>query len=267
MNKKDLGDIRRRMSKEKSNAKKIYGCYVNVSKEIIYTIEETFGFMPELDEEKYFGLFKKSLSGTLGKNLVNLEFTTAQVVDSDEHRLLMRLRKSELEDAEAREEFFKKVIDSFEIEGANYVILLTHEKFDVIYKSKDDMAQEDASDKVFSYIICAVCPVKEGKTELSYSFERKFHGLEAKEVVAPPEVGFMFPAYEEGSANIYTSLLYSKSSELPYSRFITEMFNTEIPMSADEQKDIFHNVLTESLEQDCNLDVVQYVHEQIREKV
>jgi len=268
MNQKELNEIRRRMAPNKSNIGKIYGCYVNSSKEIVSYLDESLGIMPDLDMEKYLGLFKKALSGSLGKNLIDLVFSTQQVVDSEEHHLLTSLTNSVLKDAGAREQFYQKVVRSLEMEDSNYLILLASDTYDVPYRGKDDEIQADASDTVFKYIICAICPVRDGKPELGYfSGENEFHGYATNQIVAPPELGFMFPAFDDRAANIYNALVYSRNTAQIHHEFIDAVFHTEAPMSADEQKETFKSVLTDSLENSCSYDVVQAVHEQIRQRI
>ena len=268
MNQKELNEIRRRLAPNKNSIVKIYGCYVNSGKKIVSYLDESLGFMSELELTEYMGLFKKALSGGLGKNLMDIVFSTAQVQDSEEHRLLTSLRSSKLGDAEAREQFYQKVIQSLDIEDSNYLILLACDAYDVPYRGKDDEVQADGSDTVFTYIVCAVCPVRDGKPELGYfSGENEFHGYATNQVVAPPELGFLFPAFDGRAANIYNALFYSKDTAQIHQEFIDAVFRTESPMSADEQKETFRNVLTDALEDGCSYDVIQTVHEQIRERI
>ena len=268
MNQKELNEIRRRMAPNKNNISKIYGCYVNSSKAIISYLDESFGIMPEPETEKYLSILKKSLSGGLGKNLIDIVFSTQQVHDSDEHHLLTSLTSSGLKNAEAREQFYQKVIQSLDMEDNNYLILLASDVYDVPYRGKDDEIQADASETVFQYIICAVCPVRNGKLELGYfSGENEFHGCMANQVVAPPEFGFMFPTFDDRAANIYNALFYTKNTAQIHHEFIDAVFHTEAPMSAEEQKEAFKNVLTDSLENHCSYEVVQAVHEQIRQRI
>ena len=102
MNQKELNEIRRRFKLDKNAFSKIYGCYVNSNKEIISYVDASMGLMSQEEQEMYLGLLKKTLSGTLGRNLIDIEFSTAQVADSDEHRLLQTLRQTECKDANAR---------------------------------------------------------------------------------------------------------------------------------------------------------------------
>ena len=134
MNQKELSELRRRFRPEKSAISHIYGCYVNGSREIISYLDEPMGMMPQEEAEKYLGLLKKALSGTLGRNLVDIVFSTQQVMDSDEHRFLMGLRDSQLKDGALRQSFYDKVIASLDMDGSNYLILLAHDAYDVPYK-------------------------------------------------------------------------------------------------------------------------------------
>ena len=198
MNQKEISELKRRFRPDKNAIGRIYGCYVSGKKEVISYIDEPLGMMPLEEAEKYLGLLKKTFSGTLGKNLIDIVFSTQQVTDSDEHRLLMALRDSRLKDGEVRQEFYQKVIDGLDMGDGNYLILLAHDAYDVPHSGKDGETQADASDEVFSYVVCCVCPVKDSKLELGYCpGENEFHNCAASQVVSPPELGFLFPAFDD----------------------------------------------------------------------
>ena len=234
MNQKELSELKRRFRPDKSAIHRIYGCFVNGNQEIVSYLDESMGRMPEEESAQYLGFLKKALSGTLGKQLIDIVFSTQQVADSPEHKLLSALRDSQLKDAQARETFYHKIIDALELDG-NYLILLAHDAYDVPRRGKDDRLQED-SDTVFSYLVCCVCPVKDSKVELGYfPGENEFHSR-AGQVVAPPELGFLFPAFDGRAANLYNALFYSKKADQIHQEFIDAVFHTEPPMSAAEQK-------------------------------
>ena len=153
MNQKEINELRRRFRPEKSAISRVYGCYVNSSKEIVSDLDESLGMMPQEESEKYLSLLKKGLSGSLGKNLIDIVFSTQQVVDSEEHRLLTTLRDSQLKDNEARQTFYRKVIDSLDMGDSSYLLLLVCDSYDVTHRGKDDSLQADASDEVFTYIL------------------------------------------------------------------------------------------------------------------
>ena len=268
MNQKELSELRRRFRPERSAVSRVYGCYVNGSGEIISDLDESLGAMPQEEAEKYLGLLKKALSGTLGKNLIDIVFSTQQVMDSPEHRLLTGLRDSALQDGALRQDFYREVIDALDMGGNNYLILLAHDVYDVPYRSQDGQDQADASDQVFSYLVCCVCPVKEGKPELGYfPGENEFHSCSAGQVVSPPELGFLFPAFDDRAANLYNALFYARKPEELHQEFIDAVFHTEPPMSAAEQREAFQTALTEALGEDCGMEVVQGLHEQLRDQL
>ena len=101
MNQKELNELRRRFKPDRTAISKVYGCYVSSSRQIISYVDAPLGLLSQEEQEMYLNLLKKTLSGALGRNLIDIVFSTAQVADSDEHRLLMRLRDSGLEDEEA----------------------------------------------------------------------------------------------------------------------------------------------------------------------
>ena len=268
MNQRELSELRRRFRADRSAISRIYGCYVNSSKEVISYIDASLGVMPQEEAEKYLGLLKKALSGTLGRNLIDIEFSTQQVRNSDEHRLLSALRDSGLKDGAVRQTFYQKVIESLDMDGSNYLILLAHDIYDVPYRGKDDETQADASDQVFSYIVCCVCPVKDSKVELGYfPGENEFHNYATGQIVAAPELGFLFPAFDDRAANIYNALFYSHKTDVLHQEFIDAVFHTEPPLSAGEQREAFETALSEALEDDCSMEVVQSVHEQLTQRI
>ena len=266
MNQKELNEIRRRIRLDRSSIGHIYGCYVNANKEIISYIDESLGIMSESETEQYLALLRKSLSGALGRNLMDISFATKQVMDSDEHRLLSALRKSELQDEELRQAFFKCIIDTLDMGESNYLILIAFDAYDVPHYGKDGLERD--SDNVYKYILCSVCPIKAGKAELGFDAEEKrFRSAAISQIVTRPEIGFLFPAFDDRSANIYNALFYTRSIGQIHQEFIDAVFKTEVPMSAGQQKDTFSSVLTETLDKDCSYDVIQSVHEQLSDRI
>lgn len=258
MTQKEISELRRHFRPDRLAIARIYGCYVNAGREIISYIDEPLSLMPQSEQEKYLGLIKKSISGSLDRNLVDIIFSTEQVQSGDEHALLMALRQSKLQDAEAREEFFRRVIDGTDMGGSNYVILLAHDTYDVPRKAKD--GAEIGSDNVFSYIVCAVCPTKELKAELQfYPGDNEFHTTAPGQIISPTELGFMFPAFDDRTANIYNALFYTRRSGDLHPDFIRSIFNTEVQPSAEEQRESFERALTTALEEECDFGVVQSV--------
>ena len=264
---KEINEIRRHLNSERACTKRIYGSFVNKNKEIISSIDYSFSLMVQSEKEKYMSLFKKVLSGGLGKCMVDISFSTQQVMDSPEHKLLMELKNSSLENEEAREKLISEIIANVNMLDSNYVILLAADTYDIPFKSSDEDTSNDSLD-IFSYIICAICPVKDGKAELAYNSEEKeFHTFLSPQMVSSPAVGFMFPSFDDRSTNIYNALLYTKDTSISQENLIGALFKTDAPLSAPEQKEIFTDALTQTPEEECSYDVVQSIHEQITERI
>ncbi len=267
MNDKEIGEIRRHLRRDRSNITAIYGCYVNDNKEIIAEFRQSTGLMPENESDKYFALLRRTLSGAIGKNLIDITFKTSQVASSPEHKLLMDLRACQLKEDELRQEFYKKIIENVSLEG-NYLILLGCDSYDVPFKSKDDSFQKDNSDETYTYLICTICPVKQTKANLHYVPEEKlFHDGAMNQMVSAPALGFLFPAFDDRSTNIYNALYYTHDIKQSQDALIEALFNTPVPKPAAEQKKNFEALLTTALGDECTMDVVQTVHDQLCQRI
>lgn len=265
MNEREIGEIRRRVRRDRSNMTSIYGCYVNAQKEIVSSFRQSVALMSENEAEKYFALMKRTLSGGIGKNLIDVSFQTQQVGNSPEHKLLMELRKCSLQDDALRMQLYEKIISAVSFDDG-FVILVGCDSYDVPFKSKDGQVQQDASGDVYTYLLCAVCPVKQAKPGLRYMAEEKiFHDTGIAQTVCAPELGFLFPAFDDRSTNIYNSLLYSHDIKRSNQAFSDALFSVALPMPAGEQKKSFEGLLTTTLDKECSLDVVQTVHDQLRQ--
>ena len=267
MNTKEIGEIRRRVRRDRSNMTALFGCYVNNNQEIVSEFRQSTGMMPENEADKYFALLRRTLSGQLGKNLIDITFRTSQVADSPEHKLLMELRESRLKEENLRKEFYQKVMQTVSFDDG-YLILLGCDSYDVPFKSKDDTAQADASGEVYTYLMCSVCPVKQTKANLHYIPESKeFHDGGMQNIVSAPELGFLFPAFDNRATNIYNALYYNHSPKDNHEAFAAAVFNTAVPKAAADQKKSFEALLTTALEEECSMDVVQTVHDELCQRI
>ena len=264
---KEIGEIRRHLRRDRSNMTAIYGCYVNENKEIISQFKQSLGIMPENESDKYFALLRRTLSGSIGRNLIDITFKTSQVADSPEHKMLMDLRNTRLKDEELLQSFYQKIIDSVSLEE-NYLILMGCDTYDVPFKSKDDSFQKDQSEETYTYILCSICPVKQTKANLHYVPEEKtFHDGAMNQMVQAPALGFLFPAFDNRATNIYNALYYTRNVKESQDALVEALFNAPIPKPAVQQKQSFEALLTTSLGEECSLDVVQTVHDQICQRI
>lgn len=267
MNKKDIAQIRKRLRPDKNSISCISGCYVNNDGDVISTFRLPVINMDKEDIENYLNIFKKVLSGTDGQNLLPIDFSPEQVQDSPEHKVLSGLRDTALREDSLCDFFYEKIRSSFRC-PETYVILMLHDRMDVPVHLKDGTVQEDAETNLFSYILCAVCPVKIQSGGLAYMAEKDLFSTKGADlIVTSPEAGFMFPAFEEGGANIYRALYYTRKTDDIGDELITSVFGETHPVPADTQQQAITEVLEESLQEECSLEVVQAVHDRVREKI
>ena len=267
MNKKEIGEIRRRLRRDRSNMTAVYGCYVRDNKEIISEFKASTTLLPESEAEKYMSLFKKTLGGNLGKTLNNISFSTKQVADQEpRYAALLDLRR-DLSNEETRHAFYKRAIEALSLD-TNYLILLGCESYDVPFKNKHDETDNEASDETFTYVICSVCPVKETKPNLHYVHaESTFRDGGMLQAVNSPVLGFMFPAFDDRSTNIYGALYFNKDTSDSRREFVDAVFGTRSPRPADDEKTSFNALLHSTLDDECSIDVIQMIHEQASQRL
>lgn len=266
MNEREVAEVRRTLRPERCTIPAVYGCYVNAEGQVIAKFSRSFALMGEDESEKYLSLFRRTLSGTLYRNLLDIPFTNSQVAGGEEHALLMTLRASRLADEEARDTFFARAAASIPSEE-NFVILLACASYDVV-KRQADGACEGESSEMYTYLLCSVCPVKSTKSTLSYNAEEKsFADLVGTHAIQAPTLGFLFPAFDGRQTNIYNALLYTKSIEETHEAFADAVFKRQMPMPAKEQGKSFRSLLAETLEEKCSLPRVRAIHEELRERI
>ena len=267
MNRKEIAEIRRRFNPDKNAVSCIRGCYVSAKGEVVAAFNRSLMSFPQEEQEKYLSLFKRTLAGVPGRNLIDIEFRPDQVMEDDAHGLLMGLRNTALTVDQGVEKLCRKIIDSLDMEG-NYLILMLHDAYDVPFRHVDEYKADVVSEEVFSYIMVCVCPVKLTKPALSYfSEDNAFHSREPDWVVAAPELGFMFPTFDERATNIYSALFFTRDAANAHDGFVDAVFHCEAPMPADAQRETFDAVLEDALDDALNLDVVQTLHERLRDMV
>lgn len=267
MNKKEIAEIRKLFNKENCHVRRLCGCYVDAEKNIKTTVKHAFLSLPEDEMFKYINIFKSSLSGTLGKNLINLDFNLKQEQDGGTQNFLMKLRDSRLKDDELINEFYNKVIEYYNY-PENYYIILAHAAYDIPGITTDGNYLDDASVYVYEHLICCICPVKLEKSGLYYNPEANTIETKLRDwLVDAPAHGFLFPAFNDRNTDIHSMLYYTKKSEEPQKEFIDNMFATNYPMTSKTQNTAFNSIIEQSLGDECNFDTVKTIHDNLNEMI
>lgn len=267
MNKKEINEIKKQFTPEKCTITRICGCYVDGEKNKKTELAQTFLTLTEEENFKYFTIFKNTMSGTLGKNLLNMEFPMEQEKEGGTQEFLLRLKNSKLEDNALVEQFYDKVIESYNY-PENYYIVLIYAAYDVPGQTEDGIENDDASDYVYDYMLCSICPVK--LTEAGLCYNERNNSIESRIrdwVVAAPIHGFLFPAFNDRNTDIHGLLYYTKNSEQMQEDFIDKTLGCGAPLSYKAQKETFQDIIENALGEQCDFETVKTIHENLNEYV
>lgn len=267
MIKQEISELKKLLTQKNCSITRICGCYVDGEKNKKAEFGQAFLALPEEEMFKYFEILRKTLSGTLGKNLLTLEFPLVSEAEGGTQEFLLKLRDSKLKDPALLEAFYDKIIETYEYVG-NYLILVVHDAYDVPGRTLDGIDMEDASDEVYEYILTCICPVNLSKPGLSYNaVENTFQNRIRDWVVDLPETGFLFPAFNDRSTDLHSTLYYSKNSEELKEPFVEQLLGCPLPLSAGGQKETFQALIEETLGETCDIEAVKNIHEKLNEMV
>ena len=260
MTRKELSEIKSQYTLENCGILRLCGCYVDGERNKITQFNENFLNLPEEDKHKYFDIIKKTLSGTPGKNLIDMKFNVDAYADEGARTFLMNLRDSGLKDDRLLDEFYDRIINNYSYVG-NYLILLINQVYDIPTVTTDNIEMEDASDEVYSYILCSICHVNLSKPGLGYDEEDKnFHDKKQNHMVDVPDVGFLFPAFNKRSADEDMTVFYTKDVSEFEDGLIDCLLDCVAPLPAKQQKETFTSLVSEAVGEEADLQVVKNIH-------
>lgn len=266
MNRKEISEIKKIFTPANCSLTRICSCYVDAEKNKRAELKEAFLSLPEEEAFKYFTIFRSGLSGTVAKNLINLELPKKWKLNAPDD-LLLDLRDSRLRDDALIDEFYDKVIESYDY-GENYYIVLVHGIYDVPGKATDGQVMEDASDYVYEFIQCAICPVKLTKGALSYNTDKNAVESRKREwIVEAPDAGFLYPAFNDRQTDIYGTLFYAKKPDMDYKKLIAEVIGAYKPLAAHHQEFAFRKITEDILKENCSFEAVKGIYEDVFQMV
>ena len=242
MNKKEVLELKRRFKKEAATFTRVCGCYVDGNHNKVCKFGNTFLNLEEDEFYKYLEIANKALSGTIGNNLLELKFPIEEEEVGGRQHILMALRASKLEDENLLDTFYDLVIDTYDHAG-NYLIVLFHDAYDVMSRTSGNN-NLDESEEVYEYLICAICPVDLSKPGLGFLEEEHRIGPRVRDwVVGAVDTAFLFPAFNDRSTDIHSTLFYTKNTKEPHSEFMANGLGCGIERTATEQKMAFHSIV------------------------
>lgn len=269
MTKKEINEIKSLFDTiQDCNILKLAGCYVNGEKTKVKTFSDSFYNLPEEEMYKYLEIFRRTLSGTPGKNLVDISFVDQEASnDISGKGLLQKLRKSELNDEATLNTFYDKVIENYNYVG-NYLILLIHQAYDIPGVTTDGIEMDDASDEIYSYILCSICPMKLTKPGLGFDDDLgEIHTLRQIFAVELPDTGFLYPAFNERSSDDSAILYSTRKTDILQDAFIEKVLDVSATLPAKQQKEGFNELVTTVLGRDSSFETVLSIQENLKNTV
>ncbi len=246
MNRKDVLEITRRFKKDACTISRVTGCYVNGEKNLHLTFRESFHNLEDEAFFKYLEIAKKTLSGGIGNNLLELNFILDENLESPHQQSFMILKKSGLKDDNLLNQFYQSIIDSIDLPG-NFLILLFHDVYDVMTRTKDNI-QLDESEEVYEYMICSICPVSLSKPGLGYFEQEKQIKPRIRDwVVDKPLLGFTFPGFIDRSSDVNAIMYYTKNAKEPHNEFMEKALGCGPKQTATIQKASFQSIIEKSI--------------------
>lgn len=224
MNKTDIMEIKKRLKKTETNISKFYSFYVNGDGEVSFYRKDNLLSLRddnETDFHKFLEIHKKLFSG----KPYDLDFTSE---NSKELKKILDVLKNELKDEEVVKTLASKISESFLKDMyTRALITISIDSYDVPEKTSDKIKTGE-SDEVYSFIMCSICPVTLSKAGLSvYEETKEIKARELDSIVAPTELGFVYPSFTDRSSDDSTITLFSKNKTKTWDNFISEFLGCE----------------------------------------
>ena len=244
MDNRDRLELRKRFNNE-CTISRMAGCYVDSNKNKVLNLNETFLNLPEDEFYKYLDIAKKTLSGAIGNNILELAFPEEEEQAGGKQQILRGIRESRLENEELLNAFYDLVIEKYNYPG-NFIILVYHDSYDVMTKTNDNL-KLDESEEVYDYLLVSVCPVGLSKPGLGYrAADNRIGAIERDWMVGAPDVGFLFPAFDGRSADIHKVDYYVKEPKEPHEEFATEILGCDMKRTAVQHRAVLNSIVKQA---------------------
>ncbi len=250
MTAKDVMELRKRFKKDCSITR-VAGCYVDSNKEQVLNFSLPFMSLDDVEGLKYVEIAKKTLSGSLGNNILELDFEMIQEQEDGIQKLLYDIKESGLKNDDLLQKLYKRIIDNYNYPD-NYLILLFHDRYDIMKKTSDGQTL-DESEEDYEYILGTICPVVLSKPGLGYiPGENRIGAVVRERVVEVPQIGFLFPAFDERSADIHKIDYYVKDVKDGEPDFAEEVLGCVSRRTAFQQRSAFTGIVKSAYKNDSD---------------
>lgn len=242
MKKSDVLELKKRYKKESCTIRRLAGCYVDANRHKVLKLNEDFLNMREEEFFKFMDIAKKTMTGAIGNNILELEFPGEEEQPGGKQQFLYGLRASALDNEDLLDRLYDLIIDGYRYDG-NYLILVYHDVYDIMSKTSDNLKTGE-SEEVYDYILVSICPVALSKAGLGYREDENRIGARIRDwVVGVPDLGFLFPAFDERSADIHKVDYFIRDAKDSHSEFVSDVLGCGPKRTAFEQRKVFSAIV------------------------
>ncbi len=258
MNNSEILELKKRLKFSDDASFKIEACYIIGSEKKIQSRMNTYlTNLEESDRHKYIEILKKGLSGVLNRNLLNLSFERS-MAGEDAQKFLLEIRDSELSKPEILDKLYEKIMELYGTVG-NYLIITLYDAYDVPREGTDGFSQGE-SEEGFRYFYTCICPVNLAKAALSYHEEENLFAARIRDwVVEMPEIGFLYPSFNDRSSDVNSLLYYCKDPLLIHPEIISECLGCVEEMTSVVETKLFRNVIEDVINEAPEYDTFEVV--------
>lgn len=268
MNKKEVAEIKKNFKDDGDLfvMKQVLSAFVDSEKNIKCKNLRSYISIPDDDAECIFETLKKSLSGTLGKALLEYEFPNEMYEDGGSQKLLYDMLQSEMKDEVAVDRWLEHLVGKMEY-VSSYVIMTALCTYTVFSKDKSG-EKNDYDEYDYKFLIGAVCPVDIRTDGLIY--DEAANAIAKKPgfdriVSGAPSDGFLYPVFSCRAPDVNHVMYYTKNVKQPNVSFVNDVLGCEFSLSAQEEKELFQSVLTAGAGDELNYDVITGVNDKIKD--
>lgn len=264
MDKSGVTEIRKLYrKKDDCYIKQIAYGYIGANKELLCRKRQLFMNMEEMGQHKFLELIRKGMGGSIGKNI-----ETRTIADSEKRKVLQAIIGDNLQNEKLIENFYEEIAGIYP-ECENILVILITNTYDIPARGNDGHKNLEDSDEVYDFMQCFVCPVSLEEPGLQYNEkESRFEQKDTRWCVGQPYGSFLYPSFEERSADEEKVTIFMKKQGNPFTQILPELLDIDNDFGIMEQQEALQEVIETAVEsRPDKVKIVQTIQEKVIEKM
>lgn len=198
----DLLELTRRMTPSRNCFGRVAGSFRDSEGNDDGTFNTFFLGLKEKDRDKQLSIAKSIPFAKTNEEIKEYKFPGESKKSVEVYKLLTALNVCELKNDALLETFYDYIGDRYYSE-TEYAIYIYHGTYDIPAKGKDKEWLE-GGEEVYSFIICAICPLINGEP-------------------LKPECGFLYPSFANRTSDPFHIAVYDATPDDPHMEFVSEI--------------------------------------------